>query len=99
MGATTMGCEVPAKTGEEAIAEFHHIKEENEYECGHGGYTGTFAEKTHCLILTPPHGDEYWSILELKELVDNSKEYGKWGPAVAGRISETEYYLYGWCSC
>jgi hypothetical protein len=50
MGATTFGVVVKAKTAE---AAFRIAVEGAQYQRGHGGYTGTIAEKGSFITITP----------------------------------------------
>jgi hypothetical protein len=102
MGGEYYSRTVQAKTDEEAVAAFENIRESCLYESGHGGYTGTFAEKEEIKILPPPpcrrtpaQEREFWTREELDEF---AQEQDKWGDAFGGKINETEYYLCGWCS-
>jgi hypothetical protein len=92
MGAATFG-----EVGEGADAEtvFRALVKSAAYEHGHGGYTGTIAEKTKMRMVTPPAGitDEKaiirWADSLLKGETDEdgegTGEFGwvqdKWGPA------------------
>lgn len=102
MGGEYYSLTIQAKTDEEAIAEFERVKERCLYERGHGGYTGTFAEKEKIKILPPPpcrrtpsKERKFWTKAELDAF---AQEQDKWGDAFSGKINETEYYLCGNCS-
>ena len=93
---------VQAETDEQAIAQFEKIVEECKYERGHGGYTGTFAEKSSIKILPPPkcrrtpeQERRFWTIEELDKF---AWEQDKWGDAFGGKINAEQYYLCGCCS-
>ena len=103
MGGEYYSRTVKAKTDEEAVTEFKEIVKQCKYDYGHAGYTGTFAEKSEIKILPLPKGrraddndkKRFWTEEELQTLAD---DVNKWEHAIGGKISETEYYLCGWCS-
>ena len=77
MGATDFSVKVMAKTAREA---FQKAVEEAKYEYGHGGYTGTIAEKDSFQMISVPHGkdpEDYAFHL----IVNDSRVSDKWGPA------------------
>lgn len=86
--------EMTAKGTKEAmIAQFHARVEEDIYEYGHHGYTGSFAEKDDISV-----HDAVMSEKEAKEhCLDNSE---KWGSALAIPTNEerTTWYIGAWCS-
>jgi len=88
-----MGSEVvgySTELGEEATDkqlkdEYRKVYEQSAYESGHGGYTGTIAESSGCVI----RRDLRFSDVDAAECdVDSFAE--KWGPAVAVLV-KTEY--------
>ncbi len=95
MGAEYCQETISAKTDKEAQEAFMGLVAECEYDHGHSGYSGTFAEKTELTILPPPKGRNFWSPEELEH---HEAGEDKWGPAVGGKISDTEYFVGGWCS-
>jgi hypothetical protein len=70
--------------------------EQHQYEYGHGGYTGTFAEAKGVCIesMVFSHYEDAFLWLE-----DNAE---KWGPAIGVLVREEDnepYYMFGaWCS-
>lgn len=86
--------------GESAKKAFIKAVSDARYEHGHGGYTGTIAEKSDFNMI-PFNGtaDEAWQkaekmILDRHHLVDD-----KWGPAGCIEIEKGEYLFFGWASC
>lgn len=80
---------------------FASKRQEAQHENGHGGYTGTIAEKNSVFELTPPlgmAGDEEiveWAQSLVNE--DDPRIRDKWGPAGAVRLS-IGWYFFGWAS-
>ena len=59
---------------------FRHVVKEARYYNGHGGYTGTIAEKdSFIMIELPPRKDPYKYVNEL--MGSDHKVNDKWGPA------------------
>lgn len=98
MGATTFGCTARGKDANEA---FRNAREEALYDCGHGGYSGTIAEKT-CfeLVSIDPESikDPVLFNAKIDELSDTEFD-DKWGPAGCVKLTEGQYYFFGWASC
>ena len=97
MGATTFAC---TAFGEDAATAFRNAREDAQYEHGHGGYSGTIAEKSSYKLVTL--SEEIMSNRSLfdqkiDELIDTRFE-DKWGPAGAVKLSEGKYYFFGWAS-
>ena len=95
MGAENCTETVKAKDDYEAQAAFDDVVRQCEYDFGHAGYTGTFAEKSELIILQPPEGRNFWTP---EELENHEAGEDKWGPAIAGKISDQEYLIAGRCS-
>jgi hypothetical protein len=73
--------------------------EHAQYECGHGGYTGTIAEKHDFVMISVPVGkDPVEFANELLESGDR-RVIDKWGPAGCVCVKEGVYYFFGWASC
>ena len=64
MGATDFSAVAFGKTAEEA---YHKAVDEALYERGHGGYTGTIAEKSGFHLFEPPKGLTYARAMKLIE--------------------------------
>jgi hypothetical protein len=94
MGAEYCEETITAKTPEEVKILFKETIEQCEYDYGHAGYSGTFAEKIDVDVL-PDKPDGFWT---REELYNKADDVNKWDNAIAGRISETEYLVCGWCS-
>jgi hypothetical protein len=77
MGANTF---FTTELGEDAKTAFHLAVEEALYESGHGGYTGTIAEKSSFVMIECPKGKNPSSFVD--ELVNNDdpRISDKWGP-------------------
>lgn len=83
------------KTAKEAFA---NAISEAQYESGHGGYTGTIAEKHTFVMIVCPDG-----IVPHKyanQLLDDgdSRIEDKWGPAGCISLGSDKYLFFGWAS-
>jgi hypothetical protein len=82
--------------GATAGIAFDHAVEEARYMNGHGGYSGTLAEK-HDFKVVLPEGDE-----TPEACVDRHIEldtFGdKWGPAGCVYLGDNKYRFFGWAS-
>jgi hypothetical protein len=65
--------------------------EDARYMHGHGGYTGTLAEKWEVVIIPGTWDEEGAS----EHCVENND---KWGPAFAYNLGDGRWYIGGWCS-
>ena len=82
---------LPDCTQEDLMEEWKSIVADAEYDYGHSGYSGTFAEKPELEIVN-----------EVFESQDDAARFvqdrdDKWGPATAVRIPEG-WYIGGNCS-
>ena len=95
MGATTFSTQASGKTASEA---FSNAVSSAAYEYGHGGYTGSIAEKhSFVLIGTEPDAASAYKKARLLLDSDDARINDKWGPAGAIRIAGTdEYVFFGW---
>jgi hypothetical protein len=68
------------------------------YMNGHGGYTGTIAEKHSFTMIEVPKGREPYEYAE--ELIDEDdrRVSDKWGPAGCIQLTETCFLFFGWAS-
>ena len=84
--------------GNSAKEAFASAVEDARYEHGHGGYTGTIAEKNGFTIIEVPKGQE--PLAYANELLDECDERidDKWGPAGCVEISDKEFAFFGWAS-
>jgi hypothetical protein len=89
-----MGGEIFESTGigESAEKVFKKLVEEAQWEHGHGGYTGTIAEKDGFIMLQKPAGISVEEFVE--EKIDENE---KWGPAFSIELTgeDAEKYLKG----
>ncbi len=96
MGADTFHTRSKGKTSKDA---FNAARERARYEDGHGGYTGTIAEKRSFIEIPLPAGkkpQEYAN--KLMEDCDPRID-DKWGPAGCIKVSDDEWLFFGWASC
>ena len=95
MGAESFFHKAKGKTAKEA---FTNAVEEAAFDYGHGGYSGTIAEK-HDFILIPCPKNEN-PIKYAEDLVYNNDKRveDKWGPAGCVKLNGDEYLFFGWAS-
>lgn len=85
--------EIEADMPREKLAEwFSDIQNDAAMDCGHGGYTGTFAECRGLEITEEGFNHKE----EASEYLQNHAK--KWGPALAVRVGWT-WLIGAWCSC
>jgi hypothetical protein len=72
-----------------------------QHEHGHGGYTGTIAEKSNYVIIS----SEIHTMKEAgdlaESLIDDPRVDDKWGPCGAIRVVDGDregWYFFGWAS-
>jgi len=96
-----MGAQVFTTTakGSDARNAFIGAVREAQYECGHGGYTGTIAEKDGFTVIPLEEGREPYEYAG--ELIDecDRRVNDKWGPAGCFELGEGRYLFFGWASC
>lgn len=96
MGATDFFCTVTAANAKKA---FEKAKQDAKHEHGHGGYTGTIAEKHEFVVLRVPAGTDPKDFVN-KVCDDESHGYeDKWGPALCVEVSEGKFCFFGLASC
>jgi hypothetical protein len=98
MGATTFGTTATGKNAKEA---FRNAREEAQWESGHGGYSGTIAEKSDFKLVPLSEeviNDPALFASKIDELIDTEFD-DKWGPAGCVQLAEHKYYFFGWASC
>ncbi len=95
MGAESFIQKGKGKTAQEA---FNDARDKALYEYGHGGYTGSIAEKRSFKMITPPEGEDPCKYAY--SLMDNgdSRIEDKWGPAGCIHIKDNEYLFFGYAS-
>lgn len=95
MGASDFMVTARGSTAREA---FEYAVRRALYEHGHGGYTGSIAEKYDFVMFDVPEGQaprDYANklIADSKSVIDD-----KWGPAGCVKLSEEEFLFFGWAS-
>ena len=100
MGATTF---YNVENAETANLAFEQAKSEALYYHGHGGYSGTIAEKTHYTIASSQPLTKC-KARELAESLINTSYVDKWGPAGCIEIindsnsPNKQFLFFGWAS-
>lgn len=107
MGASSFIVEASGKT---VNAAFARATEQARYERGHGGYTGTIAEKNAFTLITIPASytpareqdrtDERRPAAYADHLIneDDDRVCNKWGPAGAIDLGGEKWLFFGWAS-
>jgi hypothetical protein len=96
MGGTTFTTRAKGKSAREAFdaavshAQFMH---------GHGGYSGTIAEKSSFVVIGLPMGQDPKAFVEHLLEDDDPRVSDKWGPAGCIKVAEDAYLFFGWASC
>lgn len=95
MGADTFWVREKATSAKEA---FKQAVDDARYENGHGGYTGTIAEKSSFVMIPVPAGTS--PLEHARKLLDedDGRISDKWGPAGCVAVGEGEYLFFGWAS-
>jgi len=97
MGASTFCISARGAT---AQAAFHAARAEACHEHGHGGYTGTIAEKSEFVMINVPadRTDDVWGYAQ--ELIDEGDPRidDKWGPAGCISQGQGNFVFFGWAS-
>ena len=85
-------------TGVSAHDAFYNADKEARYTNGHGGYTGTIAEKDDFIIIPLKEGLEPHEYAD--ELIDDcdSRIDNTWGPAGCFDLGGGRYFFFGWAS-
>ena len=93
-----MGCSfnftaLQAKKPDAARVEAHVLIEQECYEHGHGGYTGSFAEAQGCEVAQHPR-------LDSREAAEDwLRDHAQmWGPALLVATTDGTYYMGANCS-
>jgi hypothetical protein len=97
MGATNFGC---IGRGKDANEAFFSAREDALYKHGHGGYTGSIAEKNSFKLVTLTEDEKNSPNLfyaKIDELTDNEFS-DKWGEAGCVKMKEDTYYFFGMAS-
>jgi len=96
MGGTTFMIEASGETASKAFAS---AVDNARYECGHGGYTGTIAEKDTFVFINCPN--DINPVTYADKLIDEGDRRidDKWGPAGCISLGGNRYLFFGWASC
>lgn len=95
MGAAEFAVRVRGKTANEA---FISVVENAQWQYGHGGYTGTIAEKSSFVLLHPPGGENPRTFAERLLREDDPRVSDKWGPAGCVKTGPEEWLFFGLAS-
>ena len=102
MGANTF---VNSTSAKDAKTAFDSLVRQAQYEDGHGGYTGTIAEKRSFTMIPLPAGKEIKSYINELIAAGDRRIDDKWGPAGcidAGPDPKTPgnriFVFFGWAS-
>ena len=95
MGAETFFRAAEGRTADEA---FRTAKEDARHMHGHGGYSGTIAEKTNFTLIFVPLGKDPRDFAN--ELIDSDDRRisNKWGPAGCIALGHGRFLFFGWAS-
>lgn len=95
MGASTFMVTAEGKTAKEA---FKNARADALYEDGHGGYTGTIAEKDSFVMITCELGMDPYEYADDLINEDDSRIEDKWGPAGCIALGGDKFLFFGWAS-
>ena len=86
MGATLLTIEIQTTDSKQMYKRFEEVRDEDAYEYGHGGYSGSWVEVDGLTIVEDPYPEQEWTE-EKKELVEDwlDEHCEKRGPALAIR--------------
>jgi hypothetical protein len=88
--------------GPDAKTCFRRAVESAQWEHGHGGYTGTLAEKHGFVMIEPPVRNLKAAYKRAHELVMDDRVSDKWGPAGCIRVGAGKrphgFLFFGWAS-
>lgn len=95
MGASTFIVEAEGSNAKEA---FRNAREDAQYDSGHGGYTGTIAEKDSFVMIACELGMDPHEYADDLISDGDSRIDDKWGPAGCIKLSDNKYLFFGWAS-
>jgi len=95
MGASDFMVRSNGSTAREA---FQAAVEDAEYEYGHGGYSGTIAEKDSFKEIPVPKDVDPVEFANSLMDDDDDRINDKWGPAGCVKIEDGKYLFFGWAS-
>lgn len=84
--------------GNSAKDALRNAIEDARYENGHGGYTGTIAEKDSLVMISKPEGEDLYEFANRLIDEDDSRIKNKWGPAGCIKLDGDKYFFFGWAS-
>jgi hypothetical protein len=96
MGATTFET---VGRGATPRAAFAAAKSHAQWERGHGGYTGTIAEKHDFTVIDVPAGQQPREFAAKLLDADDPRVCDKWGPAGCVRMDAESWLFFGLASC
>jgi len=84
--------------GRDAGNAFTEARREAQYERGHGGYTGTIAEKHDFVMISCP--EDLSPATYANRLIndDDPRVEDKWGPAGCIQVEPGRWLFFGWAS-
>ena len=95
MGAQEFFQRAKGKTAKDA---FLMARDQAAYEHGHGGYTGTLAEKSGFIEIPVPDGKDPHDFANDLMQYDDPRVSSKWGDAGCVELKQGEYLFFGWAS-
>lgn len=95
MGGETFYTRSKGKTARDA---FNAAKSEAQHECGHGGYTGTIAEKPDFEMIEIPAGSDALQFAEKMVFDGDPRIDDKWGNAGCIDLGDGNFLFFGWAS-
>ena len=97
MGACTFRTISDGRTAKEAFVE---AVREAQYEYGHGGYTGTIAEKSDFVMVATKEQDDAAAHAYADSLLEmgDPRISDKWGPAGCIPLAGEQWLFFGWAS-
>jgi hypothetical protein len=81
------------------VQEFERFVERTAWMEGHGGYTGSFAEKDSIAEVREDRNGNRKTVWDKDEAREHCIDYAdKWGDALAYRLTDGNWYVGAWCS-
>lgn len=84
--------------GDNAFEAFNSAVEEACWNHGHGGYTGSIAEKSEFVIIPLPKDCDPYKYAEKLIGDEDERIDDKWGPAGCIELGNNNYLFFGWAS-
>lgn len=84
--------------GKTATEAFNKVVKEAQYEYGHGGYSGTIAEKSGFVMIAVPAGVAPRKYANDLINDDDPRISDKWGPAGCIDLGNGKFFFFGWAS-